>query len=342
MNSFGRVFRVSIFGESHGPVVGVVIDGVPAGIPLGVNDFRTDMLRRRAGKLGTTKRVDRDEPCIQSGVFDGRTTGAPVTITFPNEDVRPSDYEEIRYLPRPGHADMTARQKYWGFNDYRGGGHFSGRLTAGLVAAGVVAKKVIRPIKVHAYIEEIGGTRTGYAKLLEELERAGDSVGAVVRCSVRSVPVGLGEPFFDSVESLLAHALFSIPGVKGIEFGAGFACARMRGSEFNDEIIDTNGRTATNNSGGLNGGITNGNEIVLRLAVRPTASISLPQRTVDLRTGERTELRVRGRHDVCIALRFPPIVEAMVAITLADLLLIRYGYERWQVIFQNGGDTRGA
>ncbi len=323
---FGRLFRVSIFGESHGSSVGVLIDGVPAGIPLSKDDFRKDLLRRKGGKFGTTKRVEEDEPIIESGVFNGYTTGAPVLIRFENKDTRSRDYQDIRYIPRPGHADFVGFVKYKGFNDYRGGGHFSGRLTTGIVAAGVIAKKIIFPMNVHAHIEEIGGKREDLGNVLSEAFQNGDSVGGIIRCVVENVPVGLGEPFFDSVESMLSHAMFSIPGVKAIEFGVGFEAARMRGSQYNDQY-ESHGKTKTNNSGGINGGITNGNEIVFRIAVRPTASISIPQESFDMLTGEKKQLVIGGRHDTCFALRVPPIVEAMTSIVLADFKLIAKAYD---------------
>lgn len=326
MNTIGRIFRVSIFGESHGASVGVLVDGVPAGMPLSVHDFRKDLLRRKGGKFGTTKRIEDDIPIMESGVFEGHTTGTPILIRFPNKDTISKDYEEIRYIPRPGHADFTAYVKYKGFNDYRGGGHFSGRLTTGIVAAGVIAKKLIFPMKVHAYVEQIGGRCNDFYNLLKKAYESGDSLGGIVVCKVCNVPIGLGEPFFDSIESTISHAVFSIPGVKGIEFGVGFQSACMKGSEYNDQFVDTSGRTLTNNSGGINGGITNGNELVFRIAVRPTASISMPQQSFDIRTKEKKEIKISGRHDVCFALRVPPIVEAVTAITLADLKLISQSY----------------
>ncbi len=321
MNCFGRYFKVCVFGESHGPSVGVVVDGCPPGIALSVEDFKKDLLRRRGGKLGTTSRVELDEPLIKSGVFKGKTTGTPIMIEFMNKNVSSDDYDELKYTPRPGHADFVAQKKYLGFQDYRGGGHFSGRITVGLVAAGVIAKKIIAPVKIRSYIEEIGGHRTNYQQLLHRAISEGDSLGAVLKCIARNVPVGLGEPFFDSVESMISHAIFSIPGVKGIEFGAGFECARMKGSEYNDPIVSISGKTITNNAGGINGGITNGNDLVFRIAVRPAASISKVQQTVDLRNGKIVNISVTGRHDCCIAIRFPPIVEAMTAIVLADFFI---------------------
>jgi chorismate synthase len=321
MNSFGRLFRIGISGESHGECVAVVIDGCPAGVALSPADFLYDLERRRGGKPGTTGRAEEDAPLIKSGLFKGYTTGAPVLILFENRDVDSTAYEAIKMTPRPGHADFTAHRKYRGFNDYRGGGHFSGRLTAALVASGVVAKKLIHPALVTATLVEAGGNANMDAAVRCAVEE-GDSVGGLVECRVTGLPVGLGEPFFDSVESLISHAVFSIPGIKGIEFGAGFRCAGMKGSLYNDPLIDLSGRTATNNAGGIHGGITNGNDLLFRVAVKPTSSISLPQRTVNLADGERTSISVGGRHDACIALRIPVIVEAAAAVVLADLLRI--------------------
>ena len=317
MNSLGRIFRVSVAGESHGPAVCVVIDGCPPGISLTVADFAADLDRRRGGRPGTTARREDDVPEIVSGVFNDRTTGAPILALVHNRDARSSAYSELVNTPRPGHADWTAWHKYRGFNDPRGGGHFSGRLTVALVTAGVIAKKVIAPIEVDARIVEVGGS-TDWAALVEQVKAEGDSLGGIVECRASGVPAGLGEPFFDSIESLISHAVFAVPAVKGIEFGAGFAAARMRGSAMNDPILDATGRTATNHSGGVNGGISNGNEILFRVAIKPTSSIGAPQRTVDLRSGEPAEIRVGGRHDACIALRAPVVIEAVAAIVLAD------------------------
>lgn len=320
MNSLGKIFRVSIFGESHGESVGVVIDGCPAGIPLKHADFNADFSRRKSGARGTTPRREPDIPRLMSGVFDNHTTGAPVMIMFENTNTRSRDYSQLVDLPRPGHADLTAQQKFGGFQDYRGGGHFSGRLTLGLVAAGVIAKKMIDPVKAEALLIEAGGSadiEAAVDKAVEEME----SIGGIVECRISDVPVALGEPFFDSVESVLSHMVFSIPAIKGIEFGSGFGAARMKGSEHNDNIVSTDGTTETNHAGGINGGITNGNEIVFRVAVKPTSSTHQVQRTMNIRTGEMEDLSVEGRHDTCIALRVPVVVEAAAAVVIADLLL---------------------
>lgn len=319
MNSFGKLFRVSIYGESHGQEIGILIDGCPPGLELTEKDFETDLLRRKSGAKGTTPRLERDAPFLKSGLFNGKTTGAPLLISFENKNINSKDYDYLN-TPRPGHADFTAVKKYKGFNDYRGGGHFSGRLTLGLVAAGIIAKKIIEPIKITAILIEVGGD-TNIDRALNKALEAKDSIGGIIQCEVLNVPVGLGEPFFDSVESLLSHIMFAIPAVKGIEFGAGFGAARMKGSECNDPIINANGKTETNHAGGINGGITNGNPLLFRVAVKPTPSISLPQRTVNLQTGEQVDLEIQGRHDTCIALRVPVVVECAAAIVLADLMM---------------------
>lgn len=321
MNSFGRKFRVSIFGESHGILIGVVLDGVRAGIPLSEDDLKADLDRRRSGAYGTTPRKEQDQPRIVSGVFNGHTTGAPLTIVFENGDTRSHDYSNLVTQPRPGHADFVAREKWHGMSDYRGGGHFSGRITLGLVAAGVVAKKMIPQVKITSEILEIGGQKDYQAILNDAIER-GDSLGGIIECRAEGLPVGWGEPFFDSVEARLSHAIFSVPATRGIEFGTGFAAARMFGSQHNDLIVDADGRTATNHAGGVNGGISNGNPLVFRVAVKPTSSISLPQPSYNFARSAVEELVVHGRHDACIALRIPIVIEAVTAITLADLAAV--------------------
>ncbi len=321
MNTFGRIFRLHMLGESHGRLVGVLLDGCPAGLPLSEEDFTNDLDRRRPGAAGTTPRRDPDRPVIASGIFRGYTTGAPLLIWFENRDTRPGDYERFKQVPRPGHADYTALVKYGGFADHRGGGHFSGRLTLGLVAAGVVAKKLLAPVKVTASLVEAGG-QPDIEQAVQQALQDQDSIGGIVECRVSGLPAGLGEPFFDGMESVLSHILFSIPAIKGVEYGAGFAAAGMRGSEHNDPFTGTDGKTATNHAGGINGGISNGNELVLRLAVKPTSSTSRPQQTIDLSSSKMTELKIGGRHDACIALRVPVVAEAAVAVVLADLMML--------------------
>jgi chorismate synthase len=321
MNSFGNLFRVSIFGESHGIQIGVVIDGCPAGIDLSDNDFKEDFERRKAGGRGTTPRIEPDLPRIVSGVFRGKTTGAPLTIAFENTNTRSEDYDNLIDHSRPGHADFTSKKKYGGFSDPRGGGHFSGRITLGLVAAGVVAKKIMAPAYVKATLLEVGG-QTDIAAAVEKALETGDSIGGLIECRCSGLPAGLGEPFFNSVEALIAHMIFSVPATKGIEFGSGFAAAQMRGSEHNDNIISSDGKTESNNSAGINGGITNGNDIIFRVPVKPTSSISKPQKTFNFTRGAIEELIIEGRHDSCIALRIPVVIECATAIALADLLLL--------------------
>ncbi len=325
MNSFGKLFRVSIFGESHGVSVGIVVDGCPPGIPLFVTDFDEELARRKSGAKGTTPRQEADQPKIMSGVFNDRTTGAPITILFENTNTRSHDYSKFRDIPRPGHADFVAMNKFKGFDDYRGGGHFSGRLTLGLVAAGVIARKVIDPISVHSRILEVGGS-PDIEKTIDLAVENRDSIGGIIQCTASGIPVGLGEPFFDSVEAVLSHMVFSIPAIKGVEFGSGFGAAKMKGSEHNDWFLDKDGKTASNYAGGINGGITNGNDIIFRVAVKPTSSTHAIQQTLNFKTGEIVDFEVEGRHDTCIALRVPPVLEAATAIVLADLMLVNKKY----------------
>jgi chorismate synthase len=327
MNTFGTLFRVSIFGESHGNSTGITIDGCPAGVPLLQSDFLHDLDRRRSGSKGTTPRKEADLPRIMSGVFNDLTTGSPVTILFENSNTRFKDYEMLRETPRPGHADFVALKKFGGYEDFRGGGHFSGRLTLGLVAAGVIAKKIISPVKINAVLTEAGGMGD-IEKAVELAIEQGDSIGGIVECTVSEIPAGLGEPFFNSVESLIAHISFSIPAIKAIEFGAGFAAVKMRGSEHNDSLISTEGKTGTNHAGGINGGITNGNNVIFRVAVKPTSSIHLVQNTINIKTGEMTALKIEGRHDLCIALRVPVVLEAAAAIVIADLMMAEQRIKR--------------
>lgn len=331
MNTFGRKFRVSIFGESHGELIGVVLDGVPAGLELSEQDFEQDILRRKSGAKGTTPRIEDDMPQLVSGVFEGHTTGAPLTIVFKNKNTKSSDYSQFAAMPRPGHADLTAAFKWDDCQDPRGGGHFSGRLTLPVVAAGVVAKKMLADLtildetpvrEISARIVELGGLSEGWQEAIEKAMAEGDSLGAVVECTVQEIEPGYGEPFWDSVEATLAHAIFSIPGVRGIEFGDGFQAARMMGSEHNDPI-GPDGRPTKNGAGGVNGGITNGAPLKFRVAFKPTSSISKAQQTFNFATGEMDTLEVKGRHDACFALRTPVVVEAMTAIVLADLVLLK-------------------
>ncbi len=328
MNSIGQLFKLDIYGESHGPCVGVILSGCPAGISIDLNDFETDMNRRKGGiQKGTTPRKEEDVPVFKSGIFNGKTTGFPICIEFPNNNTRSEDYQKQRDIPRPGHADFTANKKFGGYEDYRGGGHFSARLTTGIVAAGVIAKKIIESIHINAYLLEIGGCYN-LDEGLEKAIHAKDSIGGIIECKVNNLPVGLGEPYFNSVESVLSHYLFSIPAVKGVEFGAGFKAARMFGSEHNDSILNESGQTATNHAGGIVGGITNGNELIFRIAVKPTSSTPKVQTSLNWTTSEQEEFSIKGRHDLCVALRAPVIVEAVTAIALVDFMLLAQKVER--------------
>jgi chorismate synthase len=309
MNTFGKIFTVSIFGESHGKWVGVTIDGCPAGIALQEADLLPDLERRKAGAAGTTPRKEDDTPIFVSGVFNNRTSGAPITIVFENNNTRSADYEAIRETPRPGHADFVLDKKFNGFNDYRGGGHSSGRLTVALVAAGVVAKKTLAGISIQAALTEAGGNANIEAAISKAIEEQ-DSIGGIITCRVAGLPVGV-----------ISHAVFAIPAIKGIEFGSGFGAAVMKGSEHNDPIIDASGATATNHAGGINGGVSNGNEIYFRVAVKPTSSTPQQQHTWNNASNTVQPFTVKGRHDLCIALRAPVVVEAVTAIALAGELM---------------------
>jgi chorismate synthase len=348
-NSIGRFFTVTSFGESHGICIGAVVDGCPAGLPLAAADIQADLDRRRpAGGAAATSRRERDRVELLSGVGDGLTTGAPICLIVRNEDVDDSDYEKMRYTPRPGHADYTAYTKYGGFNDWRGGGRFSGRVTASFVMAGAIARKLLGTIgvEVMAHTVEIGGVTAEPVKLediraraendslrcadpaaskkmaalIEEARQAGDSLGGIVEGIALNVPAGLGEPVFDNLDGDLAKALLAIPAVKGVEFGGGFSAARSKGSENNDAFVVREGRveTATNTAGGILGGISTGMPVVVRAAFKPVASIAREQATVDLRKMRAASIKVGGRHDVCVVPRAVPVVEAMMAVTLAD------------------------
>ncbi len=328
MNRFGQLFSVCIFGESHGESVGIVIDGIPAGLDLSAEDLLPDLERRKGGKQkGTTPRQEADYPFFKSGLFNGKTTGFPVSIFFENNNTRSEDYQKQRSIPRPGHADWVAHQKFGGHEDYRGGGHFSARLTTGLVAAGAIAKKLMPQIKINAAITEVGG-EPDIEKGLQKAIDAKDSVGGIIECRVSGVPVGLGEPYFDSVESVLAHMLFTIPAVKGVEFGAGFAAAKMFGSQHNDAIENMGGKTVSNHAGGIVGGITNGNDLVFRIAIKPTSSTPKEQFSLNWDTEQMEHFSIKGRHDLCVALRAPVIVEAVTAIVLADFFLLEQKMKR--------------
>jgi chorismate synthase len=330
MNSFGRLFRVHIFGESHGETVGIVIDGCPAGLSLDMDDFLNDIERRKGGvQKGTTPRKEDDLPIFKSGIFNGKTTGAPITILFENKNTRSGDYEKQKAVPRPGHADFTAHVKFGGNEDFRGGGHFSGRLTVCLVAAGGIAKKLLENVGIstNARITEIAGEKDLEKGLQKAIDQK-DSVGGIVECTVNGLPIGLGEHFFDSVESLISHAVFAIPAVRGIEFGTGFAAAKMFGIDHNDAMIDEKGKTTSNHAGGIVGGITNGNPMVFRIAIKPTSSTPKEQESWNWETKQVESFSIKGRHDLCIALRVPVVLEAVTAIIMTDLMLLEQRIRR--------------
>lgn len=322
-NSFGNILRTTIFGASHAEEVGVIVEGVPWGITLREEMFAQDLNRRRPQRQGETTRCEADTPIVEGLSSESVTTGERITIRFRNSNRRSDDYAQFELHPRPSHADLVQRRKYGKEYDISGGGMASGRMTVALVAAGVVAKQIIPEVTFHSRLVEVGGCCDvdSFDDVISAAAREGDSVGGVVECVAHGVKGLLGEPFFDSAESMISHLLFSIPGVKGVEFGDGFESARRRGSERNDVIVDSEGHTATNSEGGINGGITNGNDIVVRVAMKPTPSIAKAQHTYHLGKERVMPLVVGGRHDACIARRAVVVVEAMVALALAELKL---------------------
>ncbi len=314
---------MSIFGASHSETLSITIDGVPRGIALSVDDFEQDINRRRPQTKGETPRCEQDIPTIDGVDAEGITSGDRITISFRNTNCRSDDYRHLIVHPRPSHADLTQRVKYGDGYNLAGGGIASGRMTVALVAAGVVAKKLLAGYSFKSRLVSVGGSANtaDFEQVIADAYAKGDSVGGVVECCVSGVERSLGEPFFDSVESLMSHLLFSIPGVKGVEFGDGFEGTRKYGSERNDRIVDCAGHTSTNNEGGVNGGITNGNDIVVRVAIKPTPSIRKRQSTYNFEHNDIEPLCIGGRHDACIARRAIVVVEAMVAFALADLRL---------------------
>ncbi len=327
MNSYGTLFKVTLYGESHQPSIGVVIDGMPPGIVIDEETIHADLAQRKPGATGTTTRHEDDAFVITAGVFNGRSTGSPIHLMIENKNVQSKDYEHLKQQPRPGHADFVAGIKYQGFQDYRGGGRFSGRLTAALVAAGSFAK-MFTPYQITHTITQIG-TLTDMSKLdtyLREIAEQGDSVGGIVELKVSGLSVGLGEPFFQKLDAELAKMLFSVPAVKGVEFGTGFAGVNMMGSEFNDVMVNGYGKTKTNHSGGVTGGLSNGNDLIIRVFVKPPSSISKPQDTYDDETKAVKPLVVGGRHDVAIVRRIGIVLENVVAIVLADMYLMDKAY----------------
>lgn len=355
-NTFGNSIGVTIYGESHGSSIGVVIDGLAAGIKVDTDFISSQLTLRRPSGSISTARAEKDEFIIESGVFEGRTTGTPICIRIPNNDTKSGDYSQMSRLARPSHADYTAFVKYGGFADYRGGGHFSGRITAGLVAAGAIAISILKSkgIYIGTHIKNCGGisdrdfadykndilglsdmpfavldeTKADDMKARIEVAKSnGDSVGGILETAVIGMDAGYGEPWFDTVESMLSHALFSIPAIKGVEFGAGFAFADMTGSTANDPFVMDGDKiiTKTNNNGGINGGITNGMPILFRCAVKPTPTISIEQETVDMMSGENATLAARGRHDPCIVHRARVVVDSVTALVLCDLIAQKKG-----------------
>jgi chorismate synthase len=352
-NSIGKEFMVTSFGESHGKYVGVVIDGCPAGVPLSEKDIQIELDRRIPPQPKIVSgRIEKDKVEILSGVFNGFTTGAPISMTVRNKEADSSDYEAIKDLPRPGHADYPARIKYGGFNDYRGGGRFSGRITVALIMAGAVAKKLLSAFNVDvlAYTKAIGNVKMDKSISPEEIRKRrykaavrcpdlacaeameaaivnarkeGDSLGGIIECLTFNVPAGVGEPLFDALDADIAKILLAVPAVKGVEFGAGFKAAELRGSENNDAYLMQDGKivTLTNNAGGILGGLSSGMPIIVRVAVKPTSSIAKEQRTVNLRSMEDAKIKVKGRHDPCVVPKAVPVVEAAVAIILADHMI---------------------
>jgi chorismate synthase len=352
-NSIGKEFVVTSFGESHGKYVGVVIDGCPAGVPFYERDVQLELDRRipQQPKI-VSGRIEKDKVEILSGVFNGFTTGAPIAMLVANKEADSSDYEAIKDLPRPGHADYPARVKYGGFNDYRGGGRFSGRVTVALIMAGAVAKKLLSAFNVDvlAYTKAIGNVKMGKSLSPEEIRKRryetsvrcpdsacaeameeaivkarkeGDSLGGIIECIGLSVPAGVGEPLFDALDADVAKILLAVPAIKGVEFGAGFASAELKGSENNDAYLMKGGKViaSTNNAGGILGGLSSGMPIVVRVAIKPTSSIAKEQRTVNLSRMEDATIKVGGRHDPCVVPKAVPVVEAAVAITLADHMI---------------------
>ena len=324
MNDFGKLFKVSIFGESHNTSVGVLVDGIPAGVKLDIEDFLFDLAKRKPNKPSQTTRIETDEPIIESGLFNGYTTGTPMLIRFLNSNTHSSDYSNLVTQPRPGHADFVMREKYNGYNDYRGGGHTSGRLTVGIVAAGVIAKKITN-FKFETELVKLGNLTDMSKKeqYLNEIVENKDSVGGVVRITVKDVPIGLGEPYFYSLESAVSQILYSIGAVKGVSFGVGFEGVNLLGSEYNDPIIDCDGKTSSNNNGGVNGGVSNGNDIVINVFVKPTPSIYKVQETFDFSSNQVKPLEIKGRHDSAIVERAMIVLENAVAIALCDLHLLK-------------------
>lgn len=325
-NSFGKVLKMYLFGASHEPVIGIILEGMPLGIKINLNDFTEFIQRRKGGSIATTDRIENDIPEIITGVVNGLTTGLPITILFKNEHKNSINYELFKYWHRPGHADFTQSIKYGKKTDIRGGGLASGRMTLPMMIAGLIASKCIPQVNAKAYISHIYGEKPENINF-EKIKEDGDSLGGEIICEIANVPAGLGEPFFDSVESYISHLIFSVPGVKAIGFGDSWQTALMKGSEYNDIFISENGQTATNHCGGIQGGITNGNKIIFNIAVRPPASISMPQQSLNFSNKKMEIHKIQGAHDTAFILRLPPIIEAISLFAIADLHLFSKIYK---------------
>ena len=329
MNSIGTLFKVTLYGESHQDAIGVVVDGVLPGTKIDKSLIEFDLKKRRPGAIGTTPRIEEDHFLMTSGIYNGFATGSPIHIMIPNENTQSKDYDHLIKQPRPGHADFVAMKKYHGFQDHRGGGRFSGRLTAPIVAAGSIAKMML-PLQFKHELIQVGSCKNPleFDTYLESVQKQGDSVGGIIKITVTNMPIGLGEPMFDKLDAKIMHLLMSMPAVKLVSFGDTLDLIEAKGSEYNDAIVDSNGKTSTNHSGGVTGGISNGNDLVLYVFVKPTSSISMHQETYDFEKQEVNTLSIGGRHDVCIARRAGIVMENAVAIALADLYLQHKVYAR--------------
>lgn len=323
---FGNNIKLSIFGQSHSEAIGMSFDGLPCGFKIDMDELQLFLSRRAPGRSElTSKRSEKDVPEFVSGLFDGKTCGAPLAALIYNEDVRSAGYEDVKDSPRPSHADFTAEGKFRGYQDYRGGGHFSGRLTAALCVAGGIAIQMLERngIKVKAVLESVCGQESGIDALIAEAISEGDSLGGTIACTIEGLPCGVGEPMFDGLENRISQAVFAIPAVKGIEFGDGFKLSELKGSEARDEYVASDGKIAltSNHNGGILGGISTGEAVNFKVCIKPTPSISIPSKSVSYSRGENVELKVSGRHDPCIALRVVPCVEAAAALAVLDLML---------------------
>jgi len=329
VNSIGKLFQVTIYGESHQKAIGVVVDGVLPGTVIDVERIKDDLAKRRPGQIGTTARIEQDLFDITSGVFNERATGSPIHVTIPNSNIQSKDYDHLLTQPRPGHADFVAAKKYLGFHDHRGGGRFSGRLTAPIVVAGSLAKMML-PMTFEHQLIEVGSCKnpSEFDTYLQSVKEAGDSVGGIIELKIRQVPIGIGEPMFYKLDAAITNMLMSLPAVKLVSFGDTLDMIESKGSEFNDTIINEFGQTKTNHSGGIVGGISNGNEIVLKVFIKPTSSIQKEQQSYSFNSKKVDAFEVGGRHDVCIARRAGIVVENAVAIVFADMFLINKMYDK--------------